>query len=294
MSELPLVSVIIPTYHDWDRLRLCLAALEAQSYPQDRFEVLVVNNDPSDPPPYEVDGGNVRLLSEAKPGSYAARNRAIEEAKGEVFAFTDSDCIPDTDWLLNAVKIIKSGADRVGGAVELFSDMPDRENFPTAFQRCTAFRQKRNVTNGWAVTANMIARKQCFDEAGLFDSQMLSGGDQDWGRRAADASFAIEYAPEVKVNHPARASWEALFQKNRRVVGGAALLNKKRGGFRYAAFLIRQLMPPVSAWIMIIQDNKEKTVITKLQASFVALILKYHSLYFFLQVKTGLQSEQRG
>ena len=46
MDATPFVSVIIPTYHDWDRLKLCLKALEQQRYPTDRFEVLVVNNDP--------------------------------------------------------------------------------------------------------------------------------------------------------------------------------------------------------------------------------------------------------
>ena len=149
MEATPFVSVIIPTYHDWDRLKLCLNALAQQSYPKDRFEVLVVNNDPEDQPPYVVASGNVRLLEEAKSGSYAARNAAIRVAKGEVFAFTDSDCIPDQDWLKHGISAIQSGAERVGGAVVLFSDGPDTNNLPTAFQRCTAFRQERNVVNGW-------------------------------------------------------------------------------------------------------------------------------------------------
>src|SRR5690606_33493940 len=99
------ISVIIPTYHDWARLILCVEALKNQSFPQEDFEVLIVNNDPLD----KVPAGfpifpNFSIINEEKPGSYAARNSAIKIAKGEILAFTDSDCIPDKDWLQNAYR----------------------------------------------------------------------------------------------------------------------------------------------------------------------------------------------
>ena len=42
----PLVTVIIPTYHDWPRLSACLDALKMQSYSASLIEIFVVNNDP--------------------------------------------------------------------------------------------------------------------------------------------------------------------------------------------------------------------------------------------------------
>src|SRR5690554_6136694 len=93
--KLPFVSVIIPTYHDWERLRLCLDSLNRQTYPKERYEIIVVNNDPEDVVPANfVVPNNFTILEESKPGSYAARNRAIQAAKGEIYAFTDSDCQP--------------------------------------------------------------------------------------------------------------------------------------------------------------------------------------------------------
>ena len=44
----PLVSVIVPVWNSPDFIARCLRALEAQSYPRDRFEVLVVDNGSTD------------------------------------------------------------------------------------------------------------------------------------------------------------------------------------------------------------------------------------------------------
>jgi len=40
MEIKPYVSVIIPTYHDWDRLAICIEALENQTYSEEMFEVI--------------------------------------------------------------------------------------------------------------------------------------------------------------------------------------------------------------------------------------------------------------
>ncbi|NJR70570.1 MAG: glycosyltransferase family 2 protein [Synechococcales cyanobacterium CRU_2_2] len=79
------VSVIVPVYNDPQGLRRCLAQLEQQTYPRDRFEVIVVDND-SDPVA-EIQGvvaqfAQARYVYEAVPGSYAARNRGIQVARG--------------------------------------------------------------------------------------------------------------------------------------------------------------------------------------------------------------------
>ena len=43
-SDLPFVSVIIPHYQDLTGLKLCLASLDAQTYPRDRFDVVLADN----------------------------------------------------------------------------------------------------------------------------------------------------------------------------------------------------------------------------------------------------------
>src|ERR1041385_9155423 len=99
----PDVSVVIPVLGDAERLALCLDALDRQTLPANRFEVIVVDNasdrDEAIAAVVAEHAPRFRLLHEPRPGSYAARNRAIADARGTIIAFTDADCIPRPDWL---------------------------------------------------------------------------------------------------------------------------------------------------------------------------------------------------
>lgn len=90
-----------------------------------KFEIIVVNNAPDDKAPETlVLPENCILLGEEKPGSYAARNKALSIAKGDIYAFTDSDCQPQDNWLEVAVGYLNKNPeiDRIGGEMTLFSE----------------------------------------------------------------------------------------------------------------------------------------------------------------------------
>jgi len=127
-SELPAVSVVIPAYNDCQRLLVALEALAAQTYPHELFEVVVADNGSSDDTL-----GRVREFKAGTPvsvvvvqelaiqSSYAARNKALSVASGDVIAFTDSDCIPTHDWLAAGVGALgESSSLAAGGAIEFF------------------------------------------------------------------------------------------------------------------------------------------------------------------------------
>jgi len=124
----PTVSIIIPTYRDWDRLRVCLDALAVQTYPRDRIEVIVVNNDPANAPGTLAFPGTLRLVDEETPGSYAARNAGLRVAGGDVLLFTDADCVPEPRWVEEAVAgTVVAVAARVG-ATRLLDNLILRED----------------------------------------------------------------------------------------------------------------------------------------------------------------------
>ncbi|WP_444989118.1 glycosyltransferase [Halomonas mongoliensis] len=227
------VSVIVPTYRDWAGLEHCLSALVRRCYPRKHYEVLVVNNAPQEAAPTGFTlPGNARLVGEPKPGSYAARNRGIAEASGEVLAFLDADCLPAPDWLEAALDCLESqNADLVAGHITL-TYQSEKLTPAECYEKAFAFRQAQNVEQGVAVTANLIVRREVFDAVGKFNEKMMSGGDFEFTRRATAAGFKLVYCPDAVVRHPARNTLASLAQKARRVSAGSMALHGETGALQ--------------------------------------------------------------
>lgn len=228
-------SVIVPTYHNWEQLQLCLDCLAEQTLGKDRFEVLVVNNDPSDPAPAGFRlPRNARILEEAKPGSYAARNRGIHKASADLLFFTDSDCRPVKEYLEAGLKIAQAHPDtgRFGGDVVLIPNGQEWTS-PELYDRHLGLEQQKWVERGRAVTANLIVRRSLLDRVGLFNDTVLSGGDMEWNDRAKAAGEPILFAADAAVCHPARGSLSEHITKARRIEGARLRRNAGRGWVNY-------------------------------------------------------------
>lgn len=229
-----------------------------QSYPKDRFEVIVINNDLQDPFPADlqrVDSLSLRLLMESVPGSYQARNTGLQHAKGEIIAFTDSDCQPGVHWLESAVEIFCSeeSIDRVAGMVDIYREAHSSWTV-WKFDSITAFNQRHNVREGVSVTANLFVRKSVFDTVGQFNTEMMSGGDIEWGKRASIKGVSLIYSDKTVISHPARSSWKELFIKTRRVTGGVFM--KARRDRNLIKFFLWHFMPPVR-YVKVLRIEKQ-------------------------------------
>lgn len=217
----PLFSVIVPVYEDAAGLALCLEALSRQSVGVGRIEVLVVDNGSARPPHAEIAPYPfARLLQEARPGSYNARNKACRVATGEFLAFTDADCRPQPDWLENALHYFREHPDvhAVGGRIQLESS--ERPSSAELYELAISFRQARFVAEGFAATANLLVRRRVFAAVGPFDGSLMSAGDRDWGYRLGAGGYRMDYLDTAVVIHPARATLAALLKKQRRLAAG--------------------------------------------------------------------------
>jgi glycosyltransferase involved in cell wall biosynthesis len=249
----PFVSVIVPVWNDAGRLDECLHALEAQTYPGDSYEVVVVDNGSEDAVgPVVARHPRARLVHEWSPGSYAARNAGLIHARGEVVAFTDADCLPASDWMEKGLARLTRGGGRsvVAGRVEIFPRTSRRANAVEQYEMLFALAQREFVrTYGFGATANLFVWKEAFERVGPFLAELKSGGDLEWGRRAAAYGYRVEYAEESRVRHPARASLSQLYSKMVRVAGGLHDLRRIRGR-AYLEFdrgLLWELLPPLKA-----------------------------------------------
>jgi glycosyltransferase involved in cell wall biosynthesis len=242
--SVPEVSVIIPTFRDWEPLQTCLDYLTRQTLPAERFEIIVANNNPDpDVPPWLRLPSNARILHAPQPGSYAARNKAVAEARAPALAFTDSDCQPMPRWLEAGLEeLARLGPmGRVAGALTM---VPQGERWTIAehYDRIFSLQQEEYARAGWGATANLFVTRAAFDLAGPFRADIFSGDDQDWNLRAKAKGSPLAYSAEADVRHPARGSYAELVRKRRRLMGGNHQ-RRPRSRLRQLSRLPRFLLP---------------------------------------------------
>ena len=240
------VSVIVPIYNDSNNIDQCIKVLVNQTYPKDSYEVIAVDNGSTDDSVNIIKKYPVKLLFEKKiQSSYAARNKGIIHAKGEIIAFTDSDCIPSENWISEGIKKMdSSGADILGGKIEFyFSHKRTAAELYDSIRNMNA--EKSINKNKVAPTANLFVKATLFKMVGLFPQHIQSGGDYQWTSKATKNGYLIIYAPNAIVKHPAR-TLIPLLKKQYRISSGALdiWIDKKYPILKIIASMIILLIPP--------------------------------------------------
>jgi len=205
METKPFVSIIIPVYNDPQGLARCIDVLGKQTYPRDRFELLVVDNGSTDATREVATHPGVTLLQELDvQSSYAARNTGIRHAKGEILAFTDADCLPVPDWLSQGVMaIVGQQADLASGNVRFVYS--SKRSGAEIWDSITNMQIEENIAQrNVSKTANLFVRRELFEELGLFPQNLKSGGDVIWTSKATSKGKKLVYQSAAEVAHPAR------------------------------------------------------------------------------------------
>lgn len=245
-TALPMVSVIVPHYHDLQRLDQCLSALEAQTYPRERFEITVADNasPEGEAAVASIVGSRARLVVVPEKGAGPARNGGVAASTQPLLAFTDADCLPEPGWLAAGVAALSRG-DIVGGGMKVLVETPGRPTPTEAFEMVFAFNNEHYVNRlGFTVTANLFCARSVFERVGGF--RVGVSEDLEWSTRARAAGFTLVYAGEAVVGHPARRTWAELIAKWRRINSETYGLANGRS-WRAIWWLLRSIALPVSA-----------------------------------------------
>ena len=245
-AQRPTVTVIVPHYNDLERLDICLAALAAQTYPSDLVRVIVADN--ASPQGIEAvrqaARGRAEVVLVEERGAGPARNGAAALATSEVLAFTDSDCVPEPQWLDAGVSALAS-YDFVGGHVTVLVEDEDRMTPTEAFERVFAFDFKTYIERkGFTGSGNLFCPRTLFETVGGF--RVGVSEDWEWSKRAQSHGFRLGYEPRAVVGHPARRTWDELTRKWRRVNSETFGLSEGQRG-RKLKWLLRTLALPASA-----------------------------------------------
>jgi glycosyltransferase involved in cell wall biosynthesis len=224
-SFLPKVSVVVPIYNGEADLPDLISCLLSQTYPKDSVEYLLVDNNSSDRTLTHLRQSaqdspiTIHPLSENQiQSSYAARNTGIRAATGEIIAFTDADCRPQSQWLESLIQpFIDQNVVIVAGEI---TALPGKTLLEQHADQQDTLSQKHTLSHSFCAygqTANLAIRRIALEKAGLFRPHLTTGGDADICWRILTAKIGdIEFAPNAIVQHRHRITLKELHSQWRR------------------------------------------------------------------------------
>ncbi len=208
------VSVIVCSYNGGRTLAACLDSLGRLNYPD--YEVILVDDGSTDDTAYiAAQYPRVRYIHQSNHGLSHARNTGATAARGEVFAYTDSDCMVDADWLYYLIGTLVSGDYAgVGGP----NVTPPAQNW---IQACVAAAPGgpshvllTDTIAEHIPGCNMAFYRWAFERVGGFDPEYHKAGDDvDFCWRIQQAGWVIAFSPTAIVWHYRRFTLRAFLKQ---------------------------------------------------------------------------------
>lgn len=197
------VSIIIPARNAAGTIEACLSAVLSQNLPAESREVIVVDDGSTDETLSRVQSFPVRILTQARLGPAAARNRGALAANYPLLLFTDADCAPAPDWQIrlsapfhNPEVVAAKGTYRTRQTEPLarFVQLEYEEKYA---------RLTRQSTIDFVDTYCAAYKRDVFLEAGGFDESFPSASveDQELSFRLASQKRRMVFAPDALVYH---------------------------------------------------------------------------------------------
>lgn len=163
----PRVSVVVPTYNARALLAETLTTILAQTFVD--FELIVIDDGSTDDTAdylASIDDSRVRVIRQANAGVGAARNRGIDDARGEFVAFCDHDDLWAADKLATQVAFMDAYPACVACVVPWsYSTDPEKPIYTHAGPTPFVERPLRVLARGglFLITSALMARRSALD-----------------------------------------------------------------------------------------------------------------------------------
>ena len=219
------ITIAIPTHNRAGQLGETLDAIAALEVPPDsRLECIVIDNNSTDETPDAVRRAAVkapfpmRCVLERSPGSSFARNRAVDEAKGDFIFFIDDDAVADPRWAVEMLAELErrklDGA--CGSVLPRWTAPPPRWLGPRLYVRLAVHDQQTLAASSRAelehihncFSANVGFPRRSFELFGRFredlgniGSNPMSGEDTELFQRIRAKGGRLGFAIKARVHH---------------------------------------------------------------------------------------------
>jgi cellulose synthase/poly-beta-1,6-N-acetylglucosamine synthase-like glycosyltransferase len=269
----------------------CIESLLSLDYPKDSYEIIIVDGMSTDKTRDIVQKYPVRLLLNKRKNVAAARNLGVENARGDLVAFTDGDCKVDSKWLKTLVLEMQNASGNiacVGGPNLIFDTDP-------VFGRVVGYAQETFLGSGGSAQSknstkkhyvsslpncNAMYKKNTIQEVGGFDERFSIGQDGDLNYRINKMGRKFLYIPEAQVLHHRRGTFKSFSVRMFKYGMWMAELFKKHGEFvRWYAFL--PSIAIIFAIVLLISSIRYFTPIL--------LLLTLATIYLVLVFLTSIQ-----
>jgi glycosyltransferase involved in cell wall biosynthesis len=194
-----LVSIVIPAYNACATIERCVRASKGQTHSE--TEVIVVDDGSSDDTANLAERNGANVIKQHQGGPAAARNAGAKAARGGIVAFTDSDCVPHSDWIEKLLVRFSTGVVGVGGSYGIAN--------ASSWLACMIHEEivirhdRMGDTVDYLGSFNVAYRREAFIEAGGFneDFKAASGEDNDLAYRLHDKGGILRFTRDACVDH---------------------------------------------------------------------------------------------
>jgi cellulose synthase/poly-beta-1,6-N-acetylglucosamine synthase-like glycosyltransferase len=230
------VTVIVPVRNGELTIQPLLESLQRLDYDRNKVEVIVVDGNSTDKTREIVKKYPVKLVVEKRKGLNLARNTGIKCSKGEIVAFTDSDCIVPPNWITKIVENFKDPkVSCVGGSAKALDSDFISQYADNSIVRLMPFFTKREELEKvkpffrHPAGCNMAFRRKVAEEVGYFDENIQYGFDEvEFADRICRAGYKMVLDPDVLVWHKHRSTFREFLKQNFQYGKGSGLVLKHK------------------------------------------------------------------
>ena len=198
-----ILSIIIPTHNSELTIEKCINSLTSQSYPREKFEIIVVDDGSLDKTTsLAKKAGADQIIITESCFQGKARNIGVENANANLLGFIDSDCEAKEDWVETIIKELKT-LQAITGPIEngnSQSKVAWAEYF-VEFCAFNEFRQRSVIRT--MPGCNIACSKESFIKTGGFTEERLSE-DILFGECLRRQGVEQFFIPELKIKHLCR------------------------------------------------------------------------------------------
>lgn len=211
----PRVSIIVPTFNSEKTIERCIDSLFKIDYPKDKLEIIVIDNSSKDRTSSILKKyKNIIYLAEKRQSAARARNRGIAHSKGEIIAFTDSDCVVDRNWVKELMKPFKNRDTVCVAGLTVFKGQSTVINKAAEKRGLGAYvrwmdQGERGLS--WAPTCNLAVKRDVLEKVGGFTEAFrgAAGEDIDLCWKIGKLGYQIIFNNRAIVYH-IREAWNSL------------------------------------------------------------------------------------